>query len=259
MRQELYSWVTQSITGAKTNCRYNKDRDGMKPTFDADDAEPAEANDGQAFSASARVYRKSAKREETQRRNRETMEEAAWQMFATKGFDATTARDIIAASGVSPGTFYNYYGTVESIFDVVLSRVVQEVSAVTAAARARGSTLEDMLYLSNRAFLERISSMPLAREFFERNQHHIRINLYAGKTAARLHEDMRADIMGMMPDAHLSPGEEKLVTTLIFSSGLEALFLMASGQASDTGSISRFITQLTLRGLQQWSTLENDR
>jgi AcrR family transcriptional regulator len=223
----------------------------MKPTSRHGDLAPAEPLDDRALSDGARVYRKSAKREETQRRNRAAIEDAAWQMFATKGFDATTARDIIAASGVSPGTFYNYYGTTESVFDVILSRVVMEVGAVTGAARARSSTLEDMLYRSNRAFLEHISSMPLAREFFERNQHHVRVSLSGGSAAAKLHDDMRADIVRMMPGARLSLGEEKLVISLIFFSGLEALFLMASGQTGDTESTSRFITQLILCGVLQ--------
>ena len=200
-----------------------------------------------------RTYRKSSKREETQRRNRELVEAAAWEIFATKGYDAATARDIISVSGVSPGTFYNSYKTLDTLFEVTLTRLIQQVNDVTTEARAGYHALDQMLIRSNRAFLDLISSIPLGREFCERNQHHIRASLYTVKATAGLLEGLHSDLISTFPDGALSSGEQRLVSALILSTGLEALFLMTSADGTDAAAISQFITRLTLHGLQPWA------
>ena len=52
-------------------------------------------------------------------RTRKELVSAAFNVFAEKGFDAPVVADFIAASGVSRGTFYNYFLTREEILAAV--------------------------------------------------------------------------------------------------------------------------------------------
>ncbi|MGO9465520.1 MAG: TetR/AcrR family transcriptional regulator [Isosphaeraceae bacterium] len=52
---------------------------------------------------------------ETKAATRQRILEAARQLFATGGFDATTTRDIADAAGIATGTLFNYFATKEAI------------------------------------------------------------------------------------------------------------------------------------------------
>ena len=71
--------------------------------------------------------------------------EAALELFRTRGFDATTTRDIARAAGIATGTLFNYFDTKEAI-------IGQMAEEAIAGARARvtrqavDATLEEELF-----------------------------------------------------------------------------------------------------------------
>ena len=52
---------------------------------------------------------------ETKTRTREEIVQVSRELFAHKGFEATTTRDIAAAAGIGVGTLFNYFPTKESL------------------------------------------------------------------------------------------------------------------------------------------------
>jgi AcrR family transcriptional regulator len=196
----------------------------------------------------------SPKREATRIRNREAITAAAWQVFCTRGLDASTVRDIVAASGVSIGTFYNYYGTREAVFHELLSNLIDQIRTVTQTARADQSEIGPMLAESYRDFLDFILGIDGALDFCALNQHHIRSHLFTLEATSGLLGDVRADILRVMPDATFSPGELGQVASLIVANGIEVLLQAREGQPLDVSSAATFMTRLIVGGIGSWAT-----
>ncbi len=62
--------------------------------------------------------------------------EAAVELFRTRGFEATTTRDIAREAGIAVGTLFNYFETKEA---VVASLAAQALTGARTAASARGN------------------------------------------------------------------------------------------------------------------------
>lgn len=51
---------------------------------------------------------------------------AAWEMFATQGYDRATVEAIIVSLGVSKGAFYHYFASKEDILDAVIEQTSRQ-------------------------------------------------------------------------------------------------------------------------------------
>ncbi len=65
---------------------------------------------------------------------------AARELFAKKGFAATTMDDIASRAGVAKGAVYHHFGSKEEIFERVLDGVFLEVGARLRSRRRRAVT-----------------------------------------------------------------------------------------------------------------------
>jgi AcrR family transcriptional regulator len=70
---------------------------------------------------------------------RERILDAASRLFRSKGWEATTTRDIAVASGIASGTLFNYFETKEAVAATLIS------DALTVEPEAGGS-LEEALF-----------------------------------------------------------------------------------------------------------------
>ncbi len=73
-------------------------------------------------------------RERSKARRRAAIIRAALELFAERGYDATTVADIAAAAEVAPRTVAMYFPSKQ---DIAMSRFSEEVSAMLGALRAR--------------------------------------------------------------------------------------------------------------------------
>jgi AcrR family transcriptional regulator len=69
------------------------------------------------------LSRRERKRQET----RHSLMEAALQLFAERGYDATTVKDITSAADVAKGTFFNYFETKETILPAIAAHQLERL------------------------------------------------------------------------------------------------------------------------------------
>ena len=96
----------------------------------------------------------SGRREQTKTQNRQTILAAARQVFAELGYGAATVRDIIRATPLASGTFYNYFKSKEEVYLALRDEVALAIRPRLKEERARAASVEEFLFFSFRAFFE---------------------------------------------------------------------------------------------------------
>ena len=82
------------------------------------------------------------RRELTKAQNRQTILAAARQVFAEMGYGAATVRDIIRATPLASGTFYNYFKSKEEVYQAIRDEVALAIRRNTDTLRVRVHTQE---------------------------------------------------------------------------------------------------------------------
>lgn len=83
-------------------------------------------------------------RHKTDVRNR--LLRAAFELFATRGFQATTVEDITQAADVAKGTFFNYFPTKELLLTQMSEHRLDILRAASAEARLHRRSSRELLY-----------------------------------------------------------------------------------------------------------------
>jgi AcrR family transcriptional regulator len=96
-----------------------------------------------------------------QKRSAETVEvllQASEKVFERDGFAAATTNKIAEAAGVSIGTLYHYFPTLEALIEAVVHRMWSDELAIMAAAFDPAGPLEDSVRRVVFAFAERVKT-----------------------------------------------------------------------------------------------------
>jgi AcrR family transcriptional regulator len=97
-------------------------------------------------------HRSRGKREETKASNRQAIIDAARRIVAELGYGATTVRDIIRATELASGTFYNYFKSKEEVFQALRDETALRVRPSLRAERIRAHNFEEFISGSFRTF-----------------------------------------------------------------------------------------------------------
>ncbi|MEV5708830.1 TetR/AcrR family transcriptional regulator [Actinoallomurus sp. NPDC052274] len=76
---------------------------------------------------------------------REHLVKLAAELFAEKGYQATTVRNIADEAGILSGSLYHHFDSKESIVDEILTSFFDELAAANQAALAEGGDPRDVL------------------------------------------------------------------------------------------------------------------
>jgi AcrR family transcriptional regulator len=93
-------------------------------------------------------------------RTREKLLAAARRLFATKGFEPTTIRDVAAEADIALGSFYNYFRTKEDVLAALLEEALTEQLGQLVARRQRVSDAAERVSIAHRHLLASVRADP---------------------------------------------------------------------------------------------------
>src|SRR5882757_2627135 len=141
---------------------------------------------------------KGGRRELTKAQNRETILVAARQVFDQLGFATATVRDVIRATPLASGTFYNYFKSKEEVYQALRDELALAVRPRLHQARVSAISAEEFFAASFRAFFrfvaENSNGMALAPERFRMDSPQVQAGF------AELRRDIEAAMArGLLP------------------------------------------------------------
>ena len=82
------------------------------------------------------------------------------QLFSTKGYDATSVREICEAAGITKPTLYHFYGSKEGVYRALVEGVLAPFTADVERLLAGDGPVRERLRAVARAYFERARTHP---------------------------------------------------------------------------------------------------
>jgi AcrR family transcriptional regulator len=153
---------------------------------------------------------------ETKAATRRGILDASRRMFAERGFEATTTRDIAAAAKIATGTLFNYFPTKEAVVACLAGEAVGDALAEFGSDRPPAETLEEDLFALVAAGLRKLR--PLRKHLpslFETSLSPLASATCADSAALRImHLEAMARLAALHGHGELSPLSMQIYWTL---------------------------------------------
>ena len=188
------------------------------------------------------------KRERNKAENRAAILAAARRVFADLGYEAATIRDVIGATELAAGTFYNYFPDKESVLRALLDEKMGEMQRRAQAARRDARTVDEVV----RGTLQ-VSFAMLAedREIFDllhRNAGAIRAILDEPSFVAN-RDDLRRDLERVMRRTGAARIDAEYLTAAISGLAFEVAACAVDRRPHEMEAAAEFATSLVLGGM----------
>ena len=172
------------------------------------------------------------KRQRIKQQNRQFILDGARKVFAEQGYGAATVRDIIRATPLAAGTFYNYFTSKEEVRAALNAEMADTLRPRLSEGRAQAVTAEEFLS----AFFSSVFALKAE----------------AGLEAADLRagfEDLRADLENAAQRGVFAPLDAGAVAAALLATADEMAGRLAR-EGGDTAQATAAATSLFLRGVQ---------
>lgn len=189
------------------------------------------------------------KREETKASNRQAIIDAARRVFAELGYGATTVRDIIRATDLASGTFYNYFKSKEEVFQALQDETALRVRPRLRAERIRARNFEEFISGSFRTFFDFVKNDHATFATMRRNPEMQRVRIDTPEVVAGF-DELRTDLeraieSGVVPDA-----DPDLLMASIVGVAFEVANHLVARDDLSVDDAAKFATALFLGGVQ---------
>lgn len=189
--------------------------------------------------------------EKKKERTRTLLTDAAIRLMATRGIDAVTVNDIAVEASLAPGTFYNYFPSLDALQEELVQFVIENIETISGRrtlARDPGSRLARVL----RGHLKRAADEPnegrLLVQFVNRMQPAIRAALVRG---------LADDIHEGIGKGQFSAEADQAAPDLVVGALLAGIQRVAEGNVQK--DYHHHLTANILRGLGMVSAAALDR
>jgi len=196
-----------------------------------------------------RVSKPSGRREQTKQQNRQTILEAARQVFAELGYGATTVRDIIRATPLASGTFYNYFKSKEEVFQAIQDESALRIRPRLMEERAKAGSIEEFISRSFQTFLEYVAGDVQNFRALSRNADTLRVRMDTPEMVAGF-DELRTDIETAIARGFFPPVDADYLMAALVGVAFEVAERMLRREPPDPAAAAAFATALFLGGVR---------
>jgi AcrR family transcriptional regulator len=189
------------------------------------------------------------KREQTKVQNRELILEAARQVFAELGFGATTVRDIIRATPLASGTFYNYFKSKEEVYQAIRDDVALAIRPRLRDERIKAKSVEEFISSTFRTFMEFVADDQVNFRTIRHTADTTRVRLDTPEVIAGF-EELREDIEKAIKEGLFPPVDADFLMASIVGVAFEVSERMVLREKRDPAAAATFATALFLGGIR---------
>ena len=189
------------------------------------------------------------KREQTKTQNRHAILEAARHVFAELGYGATTVRDIIRATPLASGTFYNYFKSKEEVFQAIQDESALRIRPRLREERAKADTIEEFISGTFHTFFEYVADDKHSFRAIRRNTDTLRVRMDTPETIAGF-EELREDLETAIAKGLFPPVDADFLMASIVGVAFELAERMLRRDTPDPVSTAVFATALFLGGVR---------
>jgi AcrR family transcriptional regulator len=189
------------------------------------------------------------KREDTKTENRAAIMEAARKVFAELGYGATTVRDIIRATNLASGTFYNYFKSKEEVFQALNDDTALRIRPRLRAERIRAPNFETFISGTFRTFFDVIHYDRHTFATTRSQAHQVRVRFDTPEVIAGF-EELRVDIEQAIDKGVLPPTDADLLMAAFVGVAFEVGERMLQRDDLSVATAADFATKLFLGGVQ---------
>ncbi len=189
------------------------------------------------------------KREQTKVQNRHMILEAARRVFAELGYGATTVRDIIRATPLASGTFYNYFKSKEEVFQAIRDETALNIRPRLRDERVKAKTVEEFISGTFRTFFEYVATDEANFHAIRRNTDTIRVRMDTPEVIAGF-EELREDIETAIAKGVFPPIDADYLMAAIVGVAFEVADQMVKREPADPAGAAVFATALFMGGVR---------
>jgi AcrR family transcriptional regulator len=193
--------------------------------------------------------RPSPKREKTKQHNRQVILEAARRVFAEMGYGAATVRDVIRATPLAAGTFYNYFKSKEEVYEAIRDEVALVIRPRLRDERNKAATVEDFISGTFRTFFEFVSSDEVNFRNLRHSADHTRVRMDTPEVIAGF-EELREDLEGAIARGLFPPVDADFLMAAIVGVAFEMTERLLRRERRDPGYAAAFATALFMGGVR---------
>lgn len=189
------------------------------------------------------------KREQTKKDNRNAILEAAREVFVKLGYGATTVRDIIRATELASGTFYNYFKSKDEVFQAIQDENALRVRPRLRAERVRARNVEEFISGSFHTFFEYIATDRRTFAVIRRNADTMRVRMDTPEIIAGF-DELRIDLLTAIEQGIFPPVDADYLMASLVGVAFEIGEHMLTREPIDTKAAADFATALFMGGFK---------
>jgi len=187
-----------------------------------------------------------SKRSQTKKHNRRVIMDAARGVFIREGYRTATVRDIINATPLASGTFYNYFKSKEEVYAALRDELALEVRPLLRSQRENAQTTDDLIGGTFRGFLSHVTQQPESLAAIDARED----DASAGTRMIVMGvEDLRQDLRSAIANGLLADVDVDLLAAAIVGVAFEVAEVLRKRDPAAVQGAIRFCSELILRGL----------